>query len=118
MTDVGLVVVVPAELEVGFRLAGVEAVGVHTDEEALDSLRGLMSTGRAALIAIHEPFLSSLATQEREAVESSLSPVVVPLPAAVERHDEERHQARIAAMLSRAVGYHTTFKGSAGDEDV
>jgi vacuolar-type H+-ATPase subunit F/Vma7 len=115
VTDTGLLVVVPAELEAGFRLAGVETVSVQTEDEGVAALREIMSTGRAGLIAVHEPFLSSLAVSEREMVESSLSPVVMPLPAALERHDEGKHQARIAAMLSRAVGYHTTFKGSAGE---
>ena len=111
MTPSGVVFIVPSELETGFRLAGVETVGVETGEEAASSLRGLVAGGERALIAIYEPFLSALADPERSTVEASLAPVVVPLPAGLERHDEERHRARISEMLSRAVGYHITFGG-------
>lgn len=109
MTASGLVVVVPSELETGFLLAGVETVGVETGEEAASSLQELMAAGERALIAVYEPFLSVLPDQQRELAESSLEPVVVPLPAGLERHDEEAHRARISEMLSRAVGYHITF---------
>lgn len=109
MTASGMVVIVPSELETGFRLAGVEAVGVENGDEASNSLQELVAGGERALIAIYEPFLSSMPDSERETAELSLAPVVVPLPAGLERHDEERHRARISEMLSRAVGYHITF---------
>lgn len=109
MTATGMVVIVPSELENGFLLAGVETIGVETGEEAATSLEQLMAGGERALIAVHEPFLSGLPDRERAAVESSLDPVVIPIPAGLERHDEALHRARISEMLSRAVGYHITF---------
>ena len=109
MTASGMAVIVPSELGTGFRLAGVDTVGVDSAEEAASSLHELMSLGERALIAVYEPFLSTLPDRVREAAESSLAPVVVTLPAGLERHDEESHRARISEMLSRAVGYHITF---------
>lgn len=114
MTASGMVVVVPSELETGFRLAGVETVGAEDGDQAAASLRELIDEGERALIAVYEPFWSAMPEGEREAVESSLTPVVLPLPAGLERHDEERHRARIAEMLSRAVGYHITFGAGSG----
>lgn len=105
----GMVIVVPSELESGFGLVGVETVTANNSDEAADSIRELVTRGRSALVAVYEPFLSGLGDEEREALESSLEPVVVPLPAGLELHDEEAHRARISAMLSRAVGYHITF---------
>lgn len=109
MTSSGMVVVVPSELETGFRLAGVHTVGVQSGEEAATSLQDLIEGGEQALIAVYEPFLSALPDRQQAAIESSLTPVVVSLPAGLERHDERRHRARISEMLSRAVGYHITF---------
>jgi vacuolar-type H+-ATPase subunit F/Vma7 len=110
MSDRAPVFVVPSELEVGFGLAGVETVVIHDPSEILDSLTELMSQGEG-LIAVYEPYLAQLADREREAIESSLTPIVVRFPAGLERRSEESHRARIAAMLSRAVGYHITFGG-------
>lgn len=109
MSFSGMVVVVPSELASGFGLAGVETVTAEDEAEAATALHALMSGEGRALVAVYQPFLLSLDDQEREAAESSLEPVVVPLPAGLARYDEEGHRARISAMLSRAVGYHITF---------
>jgi vacuolar-type H+-ATPase subunit F/Vma7 len=105
----GMIVLVPPELETGFRLAGVETVGAENGDEASRALEELIAGGERALIAIYEPFLSTLPDQQRRVAESSLAPVVVALPAGLERHDADRHRGRISEMLSRAVGYHITF---------
>lgn len=109
MTTTGVVVVVPPELETGFRLAGVETVGAETAGEATQALEGLMSEDRGGVIAVYEPYLTEIPVEERAVFEASTFPVVVPLPAGLEKRDEESHRARISAMLSRAVGYHITF---------
>lgn len=109
MSARGMVVVVPPELVTGFGLAGVETVGAESGDEASRALQKLIAGGEWALIAIYEPFLSVLPDEQRQAAESSLAPVVVPLPPGLERYDEDRHRARISEMLSRAVGYHITF---------
>lgn len=111
MSLTGMVFVVPAELENGFGLAGVETVTPDDGDEASVLVRQLMAGGGRALVAVYEPFLSALGDEERDAIEASLEPVVVPLPAGLERYEEETHRARISAMLSRAVGYHITFGG-------
>lgn len=113
MTNTGLVVVVPPELEMGFRLAGVEAVGARGREEASQALAGILDDRGRALVAVYEPFLSAMPASERERLQSSPAPIVVPLPAGLEEHDEESHQARISAMLRKAVGYHITFEEKA-----
>ncbi|MGD2061227.1 MAG: V-type ATP synthase subunit F [Acidimicrobiia bacterium] len=110
----GMVFVVPSELDTGFGLAGVDTVVAESDDEAADSVREIVARGENALVAVYEPFLSALGDEERETLESSLEPVVVPLPAGLERHDEATHRARISAMLSRAVGYHITFGARSG----
>ena len=109
MTTGSVVVVIPAELEIGFLLAGVEAVPAATPAEAIESLDRLVAEGAGGVIAVYEPFLAETSPARRAIYESSVSPLVVPLPAGLEEHDEESQRARISAMLSRAVGYHITF---------
>ena len=106
---------VPGELETGFRLAGVETVAADDGDEAAAALREIVASGSAGLVAVYEPFLSGMPAGERDRLESSLSPVVVPIPGGLETRDEESHRARISAMLSRAVGYHVTF-GAKGEQ--
>lgn len=109
MTQTGLVVVVPPELETGFRLAGVDTIPAGTPGEAARALRSLMSEDREGVVAVYEPYLVEVPDEERNRLEASTVPVVVPLPAGLQTRDQESHRARISAMLSRAVGYHITF---------
>lgn len=113
MSYTGLIVVVPPELETGFRLAGVETVNASRSEEASRVLTRILDDRGWALVAVYEPLLAGMSRAERERLESSLMPVVVPLPAGLEERDEESHQARISAMLRKAVGYHITFEEEA-----
>lgn len=115
MTKTGVVLVVPPELETGFRLAGAETVSVETASDATEVLEELMSGDRGGVIAVYEPFLDEVPEQDRVQFEASTFPVVVPLPPGLHTRDKESHRARISAMLSRAVGYHITF-GEEGTE--
>lgn len=107
MSAEGLVVVVPSELEAGYRLAGVETVVADTADEALARLEPLL-VGKG-VVAVYEPYLDRLPAERLGELAGRMEPVVVPLPAGLEARDEENHRARISAMLSRAVGYHITF---------
>jgi vacuolar-type H+-ATPase subunit F/Vma7 len=109
MNTAGVIVLVPPELETGFRLAGVEAITVSTAPEALETMERLTEAGTGGVIAVYEPFLAEMPDARRAAYEASTFPVVMPLPEGLERHDVESNRARISAMLSRAVGYHITF---------
>lgn len=113
MISNGLVVVVPPELEAGFGLVGVDTVSASESEEASQALARILDDGGRALVAVYEPLLAGMPAAERERLESSLLPVIVPLPAGLEERDEESHQARISAMLRKAVGYHITFEEEA-----
>ena len=109
MTKPGMVIVVPPEVATGYRLAGVETVARETASEALAEMEDLLEQELHGVMAVYEPFLDQIPRDRRAAFEDLVSPAVVPLPAGLEAHDEESHRARIAAMLSRAVGYHITF---------
>lgn len=109
MTDTGVVLVVPPELETGFRLAGAETIAAETSRDATTALEDLMREKRGGVIAVYEPFLDEIPQEDRDRFEASTFPVVMPLPPGLHTLDEESHRARISAMLTRAVGYHITF---------
>lgn len=111
MTGEGVVVVVPAELETGFLLAGVETMTATSAGEAVESLDRLVEENLPGVVAVYEPYLAEAPPERRAVYDASMAPVVVPLPAGLEEQGVESHWARISAMLSRAVGYHITFGG-------
>lgn len=109
MTTEGLIVLIPSELEAGFRLAGVETVAAEASDEAIEILDGLIAESSSGVIAVYQHFLEKVPEDRMTVYDASLSPVVVSLPAGLEEHDDRSHRVRISAILSRAVGYHITF---------
>lgn len=109
MTTEGLMVVIPPELEAGFRLAGVETTAAESADEAVEVLDRLMAESPSGVIAVYQRFLDHMSSDRRLTYDASVSPVVVSLPAGLEEHDDQSHRVRISAILSRAVGYHITF---------
>lgn len=109
MSSDRVTVVIPAELEPGFLLAGADTVVAGTTSEAVDHLARLLDAEASGVIAVYQPFLAELPADQLAAYEASVSPVVVLLPSGLEEHDDVSHRTRISAMLSRAVGYHITF---------
>ena len=109
-----LTVVVPPELASGFRLAGVvvqEAADAAAAEAIVDALIG---GGERGIAGVYAPFHAELDAATQERYERSTEPIVMPLPAGLERADAGTHRARIAAMLERAIGYHISFPQEAG----
>ncbi len=109
-----LTMVVPSELAAGFRLAGVvvqEASDAAGAEAIVDALIG---EGERGVAGVYAPFHADFDPAVRERYERSADPIVLPLPAGLERADAGAHRARIAAMLERAIGYHISFPQEAG----
>ncbi len=104
-----LVVVVPPELEPGFRLAGTAVRPAATVSEAQEQVAALLSEGERGIVAVYEPWYSQFDPETRNRLDSSVTPVVVPVPSGLETEDPEQRRARLAALLRRSVGYHITF---------
>lgn len=109
MSTEGLMVLIPPELEAGFRLAGAETAAAEAADEAVELLDQLIAEGASGVIAVYERFFDEVPPDRMAAYDASVAPVVVPLPAGLEEHDVQSHRVRISAILSRAVGYHITF---------
>ncbi len=74
----------------------------------------LIGSGERGIAGVYAPFHSEFDPATQERYERSTDPIVMPLPAGLERADAGAHRARIAAMLERAIGYHITFPHEAG----
>ena len=115
MSDTRVLVVCPDELAAGFRLGGVGTRTVADPEQAAELVGDLIGAAEAGVIAVYEPFLEQLDPELRAGFETSVDPVVVPIPDGLETHSAEQRRARLATLLQRAVGYHIVFREE-GDE--
>ena len=106
-----LIVVVPAEVEAGFRLAGATTASADDSDEAAGMVADLLREGERGVIGVYEPWLAQFRVEFRERLEDLVAPVVVGLPSGLEAEAGASRQARLAGMLRRAVGYHITFGG-------
>jgi vacuolar-type H+-ATPase subunit F/Vma7 len=103
-------IVAPGEIAVGFRLAGA---AVHVPDDAVGAaatVRALVDGGERGVIAVYEPWFDALEPAERERLEASVAPVVVPVPSGLVAAGGAARRARLAGLLQRAVGYHITFE--------
>ena len=67
-------------LAVGFRLAGLEAVGVRKVEDAEDELRSLLRVRRPTLVFVDQDICNELSPRLRSAIDESKAPRFVRLP--------------------------------------
>ena len=107
-TAARLVIVAPAELVPGFRLAGVSVVAAHDTDEALAVVDRLVADEKG-VISVYQPFFEAFAPELRERLERSVAPVVIAYPAGLAAVNPDERRARILGLLQQAVGYHVTF---------
>ncbi len=107
--DTHLVVVVPEELGTGFRLAGTAIRTAGDAAEAQEHVAGLLTEGERGIVGVYEPWYRGFDPDVRAQLDSSVAPVVVPVPSGLQTEDPEQRRARLAALLRRSVGYHITF---------
>lgn len=67
-------------LAVGFRLAGLEAVGVRKVQDAEDELRRLLKIRRPTLVFVDHDICKGLSPRLRSAIDESQAPRFVRLP--------------------------------------
>ncbi len=105
-----LIVLTTAELEPGYRLAGVAVRSVGSACEAAEALEELLESGAEGdVIAVHEPFFSEFERPLRRRVDSLVSPLVVALPGGEEADADAERRSQLLRMLWQAVGYEISF---------
>jgi vacuolar-type H+-ATPase subunit F/Vma7 len=103
-----LTMVVPLDLAFGFRLAGADVVAVASAAEAAEALERLAADPEAGVIGIHAPFFDAIPPAARLRYEDMVAPVVVAVPLGSGEGTGD-HQARLASLLQRAIGYRISF---------
>lgn len=104
-----LTMVAPREIAVGFRLAGADAVVVDDPSETEAALATLAADPEVGVIGVYAPFFDRLEPATKRAYEDSIAPVVISVPLGAAGTEAEDHQARLASLLQRAIGYRISF---------
>jgi vacuolar-type H+-ATPase subunit F/Vma7 len=105
-----LLVLAPPEQAPGYRLAGVAVEVADDAHTAIERLERLLADGsEAGVIGVPARYLQTAGTELRRRVEAAAIPLVVELPDG-RAGDAGTRQARLRALLARAVGYDITFE--------
>jgi V/A-type H+-transporting ATPase subunit F len=107
-----LVVIADPETAPGFQLAGVEVICVEDAETARTRVFELLADASVGLIAVSSALLDLFDEATRLRVESSYKPVVVSLPTGGPVKGFVDRREYLAAIVSRAIGFHITFPGA------
>ena len=108
-----LIVFTTAELEPGYRLAGVAARALASADDAAEQLFELLDrpgeSEEGDVVAVHEPFFNELPAGLRRRIDSLASPLVIALPGGEDASIEAERRAQHLRILWEAVGYQITF---------
>ena len=105
-----LLVLAAPEQAPGYRLAGVAVEVADDAAAAVGRLERLLSEGgEGGVIAVPGSYLEAAGADLRERVEATAVPLVIELPDGRTEAAGSR-QARLRALLARAVGYEITFE--------
>jgi vacuolar-type H+-ATPase subunit F/Vma7 len=105
-----LLVLATPEQAPGYRLAGVAVEAVDDADSALARLEQLLAEGtEGGVIAVPGRYLRAARGALRERIAAAAVPLVIELPDE-RRGDAGTRQARLRALLARAVGYEMTFE--------
>ncbi len=103
--------VVPAEVALGYRLAGAVVEVAEDATAAAACVARLLAAGERGVIGVYEPHYAGLPGELRTRLEASLAPLVITIPSGLGTGPRPARRARLAGLLERAVGYHITFGG-------
>ena len=105
-----LIVVTTAELEPGYRLAGVRTRSIGSVAEATQTVEELLEqAAEGDVVAVHEPFFNELDPSLLRRIRSLVSPLVIALPGGEGADAEAERRAQHLRILWEAVGYEITF---------
>ena len=105
-----LIVLTTAELEPGYRLAGVATRSIDSAGEAAEVLQEVLAEpGEEDVVAVHQPFFDELPAPLRRRIDSLASPLVIALPGGEGAYVEAERRAQHLRILWEAVGYQITF---------
>lgn len=107
-----LVVIADPETAPGFELAGVEVIRADDAETARTRLLELLADASVGLVGVSAALLDAFDEATRARAEAGYKPVVVSLPTGGPVKSFVDRREYLAAIVSRAIGFHITFPGS------
>jgi V/A-type H+/Na+-transporting ATPase subunit F len=100
-------IVTDPETAAGFRLAGVDVIGVATPEEAKKIIPPLLNADDTGVIGISEDFMALLDPELMAEIEKTYRPVIIPIPS---RSRGVVSESYIERLLRRAIGYNIVVR--------
>jgi V/A-type H+-transporting ATPase subunit F len=105
-----LVVLTDPDNAGGFRLAGVDVVVAETITEARALLASMLDDDETGIIAINERLTEAIDERMAKKIESIYRPIVVSLPIREKLEVASDHQAYLARLIRRAIGFDITLR--------
>ena len=94
----------------GFRLAGVDVETADSIREAHIKLGALLDDDSAGIIVINEVLTEAIDERMARKIDSIYRPIVVSLPIREKLHVATDHQAYLARLIRRAIGFDITLR--------
>ncbi len=105
-----LVVLTDPDNAGGFRLAGVDVVVAENISEARTKLASMLDDDETGIIAINERLTEAIDERMAKKIESIYRPIVVSLPIREKLEVASDHQAYLARLIRRAIGFDITLR--------
>lgn len=103
-------IIVPPDFAHGFGLAGVETFAADSSQTAEVLLANWLFEGQAGLVAIDEALLQGISPSLLKRLENSWNLFHIAIPVGKSVDTTAARQARIAALIRQAIGFHITFQ--------
>jgi vacuolar-type H+-ATPase subunit F/Vma7 len=105
-----VVVLTDPDNAAGFRLAGVAVETVDSVAEAHVRLGALLDDDTAGIIVVNEVLTEAIDERMAKKIDSIYRPIVVSLPIREKLHVDDDHQAYLARLIRRAIGFDITLR--------
>ena len=105
-----VVVLTDPDNAAGFRLAGVDVETASSLPEAHAKLASLLDDDTAGIIVVNEVLTEAIDERMARKIESIYRPIVVSLPIRATLHVATDHQAYLARLIRRAIGFDITLR--------
>ena len=105
-----LVVLTDPDNAGGFRLAGVDVEVAESIPQARSLLASMLDDDETGIIAINERLTEAIDDRMAKKIESIYRPIVVSLPIREKLEVASDHQAYLARLIRRAIGFDITLR--------
>ena len=105
-----VVVLTDPDNAAGFRLAGVDVESADSIHEAHVKLSALLDDDTAGIIVLNEVLTEAIDERMARKIDSIYRPIVVSLPIREKLEIATDHQAYLARLIRRAIGFDITLR--------